>query len=68
MSNFNAILGEIKAPSVIFNTVTDVYILASVIRNLKFLYYDRYVNTLTDFLAKKAHQCNVQTISIIKNI
>lgn len=32
-----AILGDIKAPSVITNIVEDIYILASAVGNLKFL-------------------------------
>lgn len=40
----------------------DICILASIIKNLKILYCNRYANILGD------RQCNVQTISIINNI
>lgn len=54
-----AILQEIEIPYKICNNIQDIYILASVIPNIKCMYCTRVANTLADSLTRKAHDCNI---------
>lgn len=51
-----------NASSIISSIVEDIRILISIIRNLNLSICNSNVNKLADSIAKKAHQCNYQTV------
>lgn len=57
-----AIAGAVKAPSLVSNIVADIVVLTSAVRNIKFIYYNKYVNKLDETKAKKVHHCIAQTV------
>lgn len=42
----------------------DIVLLASIVRNAKFDYCNRYVNKVANMIARNTHMCNTQTIVI----
>lgn len=59
-----AIMGAIKALNTITNIIEDILVLASAIRNIKFVYRNRHANILADIIARKAHNCIAQNIHL----
>lgn len=62
---FHVIMGEIMPPYDIPNIMADIRVLAHDVVNIHFIYCNRKANTFADYLAKKAHQCNIHPIWII---
>lgn len=57
-------MSTINAPSIISNIVTDILILASAVRNIKFVYHNRQANTLTDIIGITTRSCSTQPVFI----
>lgn len=56
------ILRFTKAHNIIANIAANIEVLALTIWNIKFVYHNRYTNTLDDPVAKKAHIYTTQTV------
>lgn len=51
--------GASKVPSQISNIIIDIIVLALAIKNIKFMYCNKYTNKLADTVARKAHHYTV---------
>lgn len=59
-----SIMAEIKAPSQIYNIVSDIIALAKEVRNTKIMYCNISANRLADSIAKMPHQYTSQSVVI----
>lgn len=60
-----AIIGDSKAPSDISNIIADICIIASAVRNIRFMYCNKQANTLANSLAKKAQRYKFKLFSLL---
>lgn len=62
--SIQAIEGATKAPGIILNIVEDVVMLAATVRDIKFVYCNRYANRLANTITRKTHHYTAQTVFI----
>lgn len=55
-------MGDVKALISISNLVEDISVLPEDVKNLKFMYSNKFVNWLGDRIAKKSHPLTSQIV------